>query len=401
MVSPDCKNAAKEDSCLSEKLPLLHVIFPWKTRPENSPEWPLPWDGARNAKVRGDSVDPIPLPIFQDDAKVKLIDNIRRAIHPDQSIRTVEPKTLSPVELHRLYASTSVPEHRYLAPSLTAAVNSPVMALDPAKWLVDIPEINLSRVVNAWLNTNSNTEYEQMYCIGLDPATGQLTGVLRVKQGSGYSGRPCTAGSREYVAFWVDRGSGFQYEGTASVAVYDFGWLPPAGLEYNVTLPVDLCSRTQPGGETAKTVKVRAVLSWSTPPSTTDPNAPVVWGNSMESRIPIPSNQAARASHPAPCLATAGAREIDQSSTDGRIVNAAIRALKGMAFGPYAGLTVVPENASASAGATDRSFTINAKDIEDGSNPFTLYVSNRSNLNHGANPDLTHTSAGVCPQGKN
>jgi hypothetical protein len=351
-------------------------------------------------EVEIDSVDRIPLPIFPDGAKVKLIDKIKLAIDPGQAIQTVEPRTLRPAELHRLYAGTSVPEHRYLAPSLTEAVSSPEIAPHPAKWLADVPEIDLPSVVNAWLNTNRSTDYEQLYCIGLDPDTGQLTCVLTVRQGSGYSGGPCTAGSREYVAFWVDRGSGFQYEGTASVAVYDFGWLPPAGLEYNISLPVDLLSQMQPCNEGAKTVKVRAVLSWNTPPSTRDPNAPVVWGNRIESRISIPPRQAARAGNQVPCLATAGATEIDQTGTDGRIVDAAIRSLAGMVFGPNAGLTVVPESAIASAGMTDRRFAINANDMEDGGNAFTLVVSNRNNVNRGASSNVNHMPAGICPQEK-
>jgi hypothetical protein len=44
---------------------------------------------------------------------------------------------------------------------------------------------------------------------------------------------------------------------------------------------------------------VRAVLSWSTPPSTTNPNAPVVWGNIFEGLILIPSPRVAPADHPA------------------------------------------------------------------------------------------------------
>lgn len=188
------------------------------------------------------------------------------------------------------------------------AVHSPEIAPHPAKWIAGIPEIDLAKVANAWLNTNGNTDYEQLYCIGLDRDTGQLSGVLKVKQGSGYSGGPRTAGSIEYVAFWVDWGSGFQYEGTAEVAVYDFGWLPPAGLEYTVSLPVDLLSHLRPCCESAKTVKVRAVLSWNTPPSTRDPNAPVVWGHRVESRIPIPPRQEASVGKKAACVATTAPR---------------------------------------------------------------------------------------------
>jgi hypothetical protein len=72
------------------------------------------------------------------------------------------------------------------------------------------------------------------------------------------------------------------------VAVHDFSSLSAAGLEYKVFLPVRVPAHTQPGSKGARKVKVRAVLSWNTPPSTTDPCAPVVWGNSLDGLILIP-----------------------------------------------------------------------------------------------------------------
>ena len=196
-----------------------------------------------------------------------------------------KPMQLTPAELHELYDGTTVPQHRYLAPSLTAAVHSPVIALDPAKWFAGIEDVDLSSVASAWLNTNSNTEYEQLKRIELDSDASQLTAVLTVKQSLGYCGGHMTAGSREFVAFWVDWGSGFQYVGTTSAAVHDSGRLPATGQETSVALPIHLSRQGE--NECAKTVKVRAVLSWNTLPSTTNPNAPVVWGESLDCTILI------------------------------------------------------------------------------------------------------------------
>jgi hypothetical protein len=203
----------------------------------------------------------------------------------------LKPRQLTPAELHELYDGTTVPQHRYLAPSLTAAVHSTAVALDPAKWFAGIADVDLFNVARAWLNTNANTEYEQLKRIELDPDASQLTAVLTVKQSLGYCGGPVTAGSREFVAFWIDWGSGFQYVGTTSMAVHDSGRLPAIGQETRVVLPIHLADHAQPRSEDAKTVKVRAVLSWNTPPSTTNPSAPVVWGNSLDCKILIPDGQ--------------------------------------------------------------------------------------------------------------
>ena len=202
------------------------------------------------------------------------------------------PHPLSPAELHSLYAGTTVPQHRYLAPALVAAVSSPAIALDPDKWFAGLEGIHFASVVDAWLNSNSDPSFEQLKCIGFDPHTSQLTAVLKIKQRRGYAGGTATAGSREFVAFWVDWGLGFQYEGTVSVAVFDFGSLPASGLEICVGLPVDLSRHTPAKGSVAPTIKVRAVLSWNTPPSTTHPYAQVVWGNSLDLRIAISSHRA-------------------------------------------------------------------------------------------------------------
>jgi hypothetical protein len=263
-------------------------------RERNFPGWAPEYGDEREVRMQVDTLDRIPPANIPTEAEVICIDKIKRtsqperAIHPNQAILTSKPKLLSASELHQLYAGTSVPAHRYLSGLLSTAVNSPAIAPDPAKWLAGISVVDLPGVVAAWLNTNGNTAYEQLNGIGLDANTCRLTGVLTVKQRSGYAGGPSTAGSREFVAFWVDWGSGFQYQGTTSVTVQDFSSLPEAGLEYKVFLPVDLPARAKTGINGAKTVKVRAVLSWNTPPSTTDPCAPVVWGNSLDGIILIP-----------------------------------------------------------------------------------------------------------------
>jgi hypothetical protein len=325
MTTPNDESSTKKDSYDKENLQPVATILPWRKQPAaSSPEGARVWGSARVEQIQEGSSDFIPLPVPLDEAKVRPIDKIKQTIKPGQSIETAKPKMLSPKELHRLYAGTSVPQHRYLASSLAAAANSPEIFQNPAKWLGEITRSNPSSVVDAWLNTNHNTDYEQLHSIGLDPKTGQLTAVLIVKQGVGYSGDPCTAGSREYVAFWIDWGSGFQFEGTASVVVYDFSCLPPDGLKCNVSLPVDFRTRVQHCGEEEKTFRVRAVLSWNTPSSAADPDAPVVWGNSLESRISIPLVKTIQAANRISCLAVVKGTDIARNGWVGQAIQAAI-----------------------------------------------------------------------------
>ncbi len=373
MASRNEKFEAKEDSGQGGNRPFMHAILPAKAPTVDSFCGSTAWGDLPRAQNQDDGFDLYSHPI----QKFKL------AVDAEKLILSARPQRLNPAELHRLYADTPVPQHRYLAPSLNAAVNSSSIAHDPAKWLTGIPEVDLTSVVDAWLNTNHSTDYEQLNEVGLDLDSGQLTGLVRVKQGHGYSGGPSTAGSREYVAFWADWGSGFQYQRTASVTVHDFSHLPPAGLEYKVLLPVDFDSWLQPFSETVRTVKVRAVLSWNTPPSATDPNPPLVWGNSIESVISVPAGYRLRACSPVPHAAVVDTTEIDLVGAGGRIIAAAIRSLSDLTFGPDAGLTVVPDRAVAGMSAWDRIHPSNQESLEECSSSFTLYVWDRRRAGRG------------------
>lgn len=127
--------------------------------------------------------------------------------------------------------------------------------------------------------------------MGLNTNRSTLVGVVKVKLPYGFNGGLCTAGSAEYVAFWVDWGSGYQYAGTATINTHDISSIPAEGLEYAVVLPVDVASHMQPCSKGPQTAKVRAIFSWQTPPPSTDPNYVPVWGNQANALVQIPSGQ--------------------------------------------------------------------------------------------------------------
>lgn len=128
----------------------------------------------------------------------------------------------------------------------------------------------------------SNTTYEELKCVGFHPQLNRLEAVVWVKQPSGYSGDICTAGSPEYVRFWLsfDDGATWQDQGMESFTAYDIPGTQP--LEYAVSLAITprrrLCFREN-------LPLVRAILSWNAPP--TDPHTPPVWGNVLDTRIQI------------------------------------------------------------------------------------------------------------------
>src|SRR5258705_8718177 len=54
----------------------------------------------------------------------------------------------------------------------------------------------------------SNTTYEELKCVGLQPQLNRLEAVVWVKQTAGYSGGICSSGSTEYVRFWLSYDNG-------------------------------------------------------------------------------------------------------------------------------------------------------------------------------------------------
>ena len=137
--------------------------------------------------------------------------------------------------------------------------------------------------------TKGNVSYEELDCLGLDNNRDQLVATFEIKRPGGYSGGPCTAGSTEHVAFWADWEDtcDWTYLGTVEVKAHDFGKeLPDGGLCYAAVLPVDL-SRVQRPCRKRVVGRVRAVLSWNSAPSTTNPDLVPHWGNRIDAHVQV------------------------------------------------------------------------------------------------------------------
>ncbi len=82
---------------------------------------------------------------------------------------------------------------------------------------------------DCWRHWRTRTYYEELHCVGLDRDGSLLHGVVQIKRDGGNSGGLCTNGSREYIAFYLDFGAGWEYQGTTYVNVHDID-LPRNGL---------------------------------------------------------------------------------------------------------------------------------------------------------------------------
>ncbi len=273
--------------CFVNNLPLVRAILSWNTPPAGPTTIPV-WGNIIDTRIQIEGFHWIvDFPDLLKAAEVSLPPAIAGLVSETATVKLQPPKALTAAELKEQYAETKVPAHRFLHKSLQKAVLNPAKLTTMSTYFTGLG-IDLSEVIGALQKTNGNTDYEQLDCIGLDEGTGSpdaLVGTLEIKRPTGYLGNPCSTGSKEYVAFWIDWGKGWHWVGTPSVTVYDIASIPKEGLSYAVYLPVDLNSHRKPCGEGPVTAKVRAILSWDTPPPSYDPNFVPVWGNRLETLI--------------------------------------------------------------------------------------------------------------------
>ncbi|VVB88799.1 Uncharacterised protein [uncultured archaeon] len=211
----------------------------------------------------------------------------------DLDIPVSKLKELNPAELKEIYKDKHIPEHRFNFAELKTIADK--VKLDPnlmVKYKLDPKFSEIVENIGPILAEKPSTRYEQLHCVGLNYDTDTLEATLTVKQPYGYNGSLCTKGSYEYVGFWayiwdqIEQMCHWKYLGLSSVNVHDIKNIPPEGLQYAVFLPVDL-SGLKDKCSKPKIIKIRAILSWQTPPAPNDPNHSPVWGNKVDALIQI------------------------------------------------------------------------------------------------------------------
>jgi len=278
--------------CFREVLPLARAILSWNDPPPpNTPGFTPVWGEVQEAKIQ---IAPRRFFLVDDllqEMKVELAQNLVQVVSKTASLEVTKPASLSVSALHSLYKDTEVPGHRYLFKEIQQQQAGSTSAAEItggglAKLLGEL-EIDVGPIIGQLFETDGDTSFEELRCIGLNPVDSALIGTIGVKKSSGFSGDLCTAGSKEFVAFWIDHGSGWSYAGTTSVDVHDIQGITADGLEYAVFLPVDLTADQRPCRQGPVTLRVRAILSWQSPPPSWDPDYVPHWGNREETLIHV------------------------------------------------------------------------------------------------------------------
>jgi len=316
---------------LPVQLPRKFCIFPNRARvrailswnvppPSNTPDFRPVWGDIHNTNIQ---IEPFRKFRILDLFEALDLDLVKAKafVDPEQVITAAPPKVLSAVELHKLYKGHDVEPHRFALTELQSLISKSstsesVMSSGLAKLFPEFG-IDLLKVIDKFFPVDGNQDYEELECIGLSPDESLLAGIIRVKKSNGYSGGPCTAGSKEFVTFWADTDNNGSFEtclGTTSVTVYDADRLPEGGLEYAVFLPVNLDQYRKPCKQGARVMRIRAILSWQQAPPCSNPNFIPVWGNREETLIHIKPGIEVKPGEQVPLLTAVG--NIPQSKID-------------------------------------------------------------------------------------
>jgi hypothetical protein len=286
--------------CNEENFVNVRGILSWTWEPPaGNASWMPPWGNVVNVRVQ---IAPkwfftIPLGELIKDKQLELKPDLLSQLNLDQTLQVKTPIPKSYAELKAQYANQNVPGHRIgfteahkllqnpiTSDLLPTARPSPATAAAgpsavSASLLTLGPE--LGAIIAALQETQGDTTFEQLDCVGYNPETRMLGGVITLKQSGGYLSGLCDAGSTEYVGFWLNYGGTWHSLGVAQVQVHDLPGVTASNpLQYavfrGVNVPEYLCN--QIAG-----LPLRAILSWQSMP--TDPNTPPVWGNVVDTYI--------------------------------------------------------------------------------------------------------------------
>jgi hypothetical protein len=281
-------------ACWSPQLPRVRAILSWEWMPPaGQPDWRPPWGDVVERHIQIAARNRIPIFELLKDAQVKLplaIDHLELF-----EIELPEPPQPDAPQLAAYYANlpaaSAVPAHRFAFTELTALADAPLVA-DPKTLLTNAAiykeaGIDLAAALKALGSGDGNLTYEQLHCVALDYNREWAVANFEIKRPNGYSGNSCSAGSDEHVAFWIDWNDTcrWTYLGTVTQRVHDYA-VPAGGLHYWVGLPARISEHRRHCSE-PKIGRLRAVLSWNTPPSTTDPDAVPYWGNRLDTHFEV------------------------------------------------------------------------------------------------------------------
>jgi hypothetical protein len=354
----------KRDYCLHPVLPTVRAILSWNSVPTANPNQPVVWGNVLDRHIQ---IKPRPWFLIDVIDSISVVAGKKLQLPPEllevqlEPIPIPDPPPLKAIDLANLYASkgatkaadgkslpSTVEPHRFGTAEIKAALTPSLSGQEMLSAKVDewnLAGLDWSTAVGALLGTFGNTTYEQLDCLGLDYNQEWLVATYRIKKPSGFSGSLCQKGSKEYIAFWADWDDTckWTYLATVSIDAFDFANIPADGINYSAVLPVDLKYHRQ-NCDKPKIGRVRAVLSWGTQPSTTNPDDFPHWGNRIDAHVQIRPGDPINPGDVKPILWKTGGIRVEDISDFTGLTTATAQFLNGFApdpSSPFGGVVVI------------------------------------------------------------
>lgn len=291
--------------CSQPLLPTLRAILSWNVEPPaNSPGWKPVWGSVLDGDIQlkpfwlahpGDlHLDIHKYLELAVDAPYLTGVQLAEISGVDLKKHAVKPAALSMEALQKKYAAAKVPASRFAYKTVSKMIQFPQSVITAQdKITLSGLKINLDAIIDDLLlpipidKSKANVDYEELICLGLDYNAESLVATIKIKKKAGYSGDLCDPGSKEYISFWVDWNDQctWQYINTVELNVHDID-MPGDALYYTVSLPLDTLYHKKPCTE-PNIIRVRSVLSWNVPPSTTDPDKLEFYGNRLDTHVQL------------------------------------------------------------------------------------------------------------------
>jgi hypothetical protein len=293
-ISIDDEKYRKLLDCNKAVIPTVRGILSWNSIPPSNPNFTPYYGNVKDVNVQLERKTIIIWKDIYDILKVKPNIELLNVLPQNEQIKLPPPPQPPVEEIYKAYKSSGVPDQRTFYSTVAPLVNSKATFIKASSFNInDVSKlkVDVEGLLDTFINQKNNADvtYEELRCVGMNSAVDTLGAVIQIKKSSGFSGNLCQKGSMEHVAFWADwnnNGTFDEYLGTVSVEVHDISNIPTDGLFYNVALPINTSKHLRKCVN-PNVIKVRAVLSWESLPSTTDPNALNYWGNRVDAIVQI------------------------------------------------------------------------------------------------------------------
>ena len=294
MVSKEINVSKKKKFCNTEVIATLRAVLSWNQIPSTNPNQTPTYGNILDAEV---VLKPFQFSFPLPPIAIQPINPIISELIGKQSVEKVEKVDVS--SFIKLNMKQGVSSSRTMTQLVAMSAESNSGELMKQLSAINLADfgIDLNDFTKGLDDKDFNVDFEAIESVGLNTAQDTLGAVINIKRPSGYGGNLCKKGSLEYVSFFADfnnDGVFDKYMGTSFVKVNDIQNIPQEGLKYAAFLKTDL-SKYLKNCKTPQVVRIRAILSWATPP-TSDPEQNVAWGNRMDALVqlrPRKSNQTA------------------------------------------------------------------------------------------------------------